>query len=65
MVFLTMEGFSRFVFLTMEGFFRGTCGGKPPQIGGRTRQADRFMQSDSRPIRVARRSGCKLCMSFL
>ncbi len=38
MVFLTMEGFSRFVFLTMEGFFRGTCGGNPPQIN--TRQAE-------------------------
>ena len=40
MVFLTMEGFSRFVFLTMEGFFRGTCGGNPPQINNNTRQAE-------------------------
>ena len=36
MVFLTMEGLSRFVFLTLEGFFRGN----PPQINNNTRQAE-------------------------
>ena len=56
MVFLTMEGFSRFVFLTMEGFFRGTCGGNPPQINNNTRQAEEKRKIRHRNVQRPRRA---------